>query len=561
MTQPQPLDDEVLEIADASVLLQRQVEVLELVASAAPLERTLNAIITSLEDFICDARCSILLLDSTGATLRHGSAPNLPTAYLTAIDGLEPGPRAGSCGAAAFLGEPVVAVDVRIDERWVDYRHLATEFGLVSCWSSPISDPQGATVGTFAVYHAEPHTPDSRERRLVRRFTYLASVAIEHSRLLGDLVESEELFRRSFEDNAAGEALLALDRTFERTNLAFTRLSGYPSDELVGCSFEKILHFGFEAEAFIETERAAFRTNCSTRQMVLRSKDGSLRDVEATISVIRSLGGTPSRLTLNLVDLTERFAVESAERARREADVARQIAEDHSNAKSALLTSVSHEIRTPLQAIKGFTELLSTLDLDKSRRQEALQRINFAADHLLELVTGVLDISRAEAGVLPLRFEPVELAGAVRETVQLLSSLIAERDVSIHISIGPDVRVFADRGRLRQVLINIVGNALRYGPLAGNVYVAAETRARDIVLEVIDDGPGIPAAFLPRMFTPFARADGMSTPIAPVDGYGLGLMLAHGLITAMNGRIVDRNSDDGGAVFTVHLPHAVHHTR
>lgn len=559
MTQQMAVDDEALELADASILLQRQMEILELVASAAPLERTLNAIITSLEDLICDARCSILIADSSRSTLRHGAAPNLPAAYITAIDGLELGPKAGSCGTAAFLGEPVVAVDVRTDERWVDYRDLAAEFGLVSCWSSPISAPRGETVGTFAVYHVEPHSPNSRERRLVRRFTYLASVAIEHSRLLGNLMESEELFRKSFEDNPAGEALLALDRTFERTNLAFVRLSGYPSAELVGRPIKAILHFGAETEALIQTQLTACRTNGVTRHMVLQCKDGRVRHVETTISVIRSLEGTPSRLALNLVDLTERFAVESAERGRREADVARQIAEDHSKAKSALLTSVSHEIRTPLQAIKGFTELMSNLDLDEPRRQEALHRINFAADHLLELVTDVLDISRVEAGVLSLRLEAVEVNGTVSETVRLLSSLAAERDVSIHVSIDPDVRVFADRGRLRQVLINIVGNALRYGRRAGNVYVTAAPGAGDIVLEVLDDGPGIPTAYLPRMFTPFSRADGTDTPIEPVDGYGLGLMLAHGLITAMNGHIAARNSDEGGAIFTVHLPQAVDH--
>ncbi|MGW4340811.1 ATP-binding protein [Rhodococcus koreensis] len=541
---------------DVSVLLQRQTEVLELVAAAAPLKETLDAIIIALEDLIGGARCSILIVDSSGSVLRHGAAPNLPSVYLSAIDGIQPGPKAGSCGTAAFFGEQVVVSDVRTDDRWVDYRDAAVHSGLISCWSSPIADPQGVTVGTFAVYHAEPHWPTPRERRLVDRFTYLASVAIEHSRLLGDIVESEELFRRSFEDNPAGEALLGLNKNFERANTAFARLSGYHGDELVGLPLEAVLQIDAATEERIRNALADARTHCITQQMRLRCKNGDVRPVEAAFSLICSRDGTPARLALSLVDLTERLAADAARRARHEAEVARQIAEDHSSAKSALLTSVSHEVRTPLQAIKGFTELLSTLDLDESRRNEALARINFAADHVLDLVTDVLDISRVEAGVLPLHLEPVKVDETVREIVHLLDALVAERHASVHLAVDPCVVVLADRNRLRQVLLNIISNALRHGRGSGTVQITAPETSPSVSIAISDDGPGIPADYLPRMFTPFARANGTDERNAPIDGYGLGLMLSHGLITAMNGELIAGNLGTGGAIFTVTLPSA-----
>lgn len=554
-TRPAVIGDDDLEPTDASVLLQRQIEVLALVAAAAPLKETLDAVIVALEDLMPGARCSILIADATGSALRHGAAPNLPAVYLRSIDGIRPGPRAGSCGTAAFLGKPVVAVDVRTDERWTDYRDAAIHSGLVACWSSPISAPSGQIVGTFAVYHGQPHRPSDREGRLVNRFTYLASVAIEHSRLLGELVESEELFRRSFDDNPLGEALLQLDQRFERVNAAFARLSGYRPDELVGLPLDAVLHVDPGTSTRIQAELLSHAADCVTQQMHLQCKEGQLRPVEATISVIRSREGLPSRLALNLVDLTERLAAEIDRRARHEAEVARQIAEEHSNAKSTLLTSVSHEVRTPLQAIKGFTELLATLDLDAPRRQEALARINFAADHLLDLVTDVLDISRTEAGVLPLHTESVAVDKAVRQVVPLLSSAISDRDVSIRLSIDPGVTVRADRGRLHQILLNIIGNAIRYGRRDGNVCVVATPSPTEVTIEIIDDGPGIAPEYLPRLFTPFARAAGGAPgPSAPVDGYGLGLMLAHGLVTAMDGVISAHNSDGGGAVFTIVLP-------
>jgi signal transduction histidine kinase len=436
MTAPGSAESE-FDASDASALLQRQAQVLELVAAAAPVEQTLDAIILALEELIPGARCSVLLLDPTKSTLRHGAAPNLPEKYLRAINGMRIGPRAGSCGTAAFLGERVVAVDVRSDERWTDYRQPAVESGLISCWSSPIAAPRGDIVGTFAVYHADPHQPTVREQRLVDRFTHLASVAIENSRLL-----------------------------------------------------------------------------------------------------------------------TERLAAEANRRARQEAEVARQTAEEHSRAKSALLTSVSHEIRTPLQAIKGFTELLSTLDLDETRREEALARINLAADHLLDLVTDVLDISRIEAGALALHCEPVAVADVVDEVIELLTPLAADRNVNVRCFVDRGLLVRADRRRLRQILLNLVGNAIRHGRRRGRVEIYGSPAGYAMRLEIHDDGPGIPPEYLPRMFTPFAQDE--QDPSTNVDGYGLGLMLAHGLTTAMHGKLAAANSATGGAIFTLLLPRPDH---
>jgi len=545
--------------SDASALLRRQAQVLELVAAAAPVEQTLDAIILALEDLIPGARCSVLLLDPTKSTLRHGAAPNLPEKYLRAINGMLIGPSAGSCGTAAFLRERVVAIDVRSDERWTEYRRAAVESGLISCWSSPIAAPRGDIVGTFAVYHADPHEPTPREKRLVDRFTYLASVAIENSHLLGDLVESEKLFRRSFEDNPAGVALLRLDRTVERVNKAMTQLTRYRSEEMVGRPLDSILQpHDRDAEHEPIARLLAGDTGCITQQMQLRCRTGQLLEVEATTSLIRGREGQPSRLALNLIDLTERLAAEADRRARQEAEVARQTAEEHSRAKSALLTSVSHEVRTPLQAIKGFAELLSTLDLDETRREEALARINLAADHLLDLVTDVLDISRIEAGALTLHWESVPVADIVEEVIELLTTLAADRNVNVQCLVDRSLLVRADRRRLRQVLLNLVSNAIRHGRRCGQVEIYCAPAGSAIELEIHDDGPGIPPEYLPRMFTPFARGEGENDPSTDVDGYGLGLMLAHGLTTAMHGDLKATNSSTGGASFTLLLPRPGH---
>ena len=168
----------VLSGDEATAVLDRQTSVMEQLAADAPLAQVLEGIVVALEELIPGSRCSILLLDSNGV-LRHGAAPTLPHAYSDAIDGLEPGPLAGSCGTAVFLGTQVVAVDVSSDPRWEEFRELAVEHDIGACWSSPIRS-RSKIVGTFAVYERQPHEPDERERELVRRFTHLASIAVAH---------------------------------------------------------------------------------------------------------------------------------------------------------------------------------------------------------------------------------------------------------------------------------------------------------------------------------------------------------------------------------------------
>ncbi|MCB0965365.1 MAG: GAF domain-containing sensor histidine kinase [Ilumatobacter sp.] len=163
---------------EVTAVLDRQTSVMEQLAAGDRLSDVLEGIVVALEELIPGSRCSVLLLDEAGV-LRHGAAPTLPAGYSSAIDGLEPGPLAGSCGTAVYQGEQVVVTDVLSDPRWASFRDLAVEHDIGACWSSPIRS-ESAIVGTFAVYDRRPHEPDTRERELVRRFTHLASIAVAH---------------------------------------------------------------------------------------------------------------------------------------------------------------------------------------------------------------------------------------------------------------------------------------------------------------------------------------------------------------------------------------------
>ncbi len=168
----------VLSGDEVTAVLDHQTAVMEEIAAGTTLSKVLDSVVCALEELMPASRCSVLLLDDSG-TLRHASAPSLSAAYSAAIDGLVPGPLAGSCGTAAHFGEPVIAADVTTDPRWVQFRQLAAKHGLRACWSSPIRC-RSQVVGTFAVYHMTPYDPDQRDEELVRRFTHLASLAVEH---------------------------------------------------------------------------------------------------------------------------------------------------------------------------------------------------------------------------------------------------------------------------------------------------------------------------------------------------------------------------------------------
>lgn len=557
-TAPLPVLD--LSHLDSIDLLHRQTTVLELIASGATLPEVLTAVTVALEDLIPGSRCSVLLLDAAAETLRHGAAPTLPLAYSSALDGMGIGVDAGSCGAAAHLGADIVTEDIALDPRWDRFRDLALLHGLRSCWSSPIFGRQvhedRAVLGTFAVYHGAPHLPPVREQRLVGRFAHLASVAIEHARLYGALAESEERFRRAFEDNAVGMALTDLDGRFGKVNRALRELLGRPERELLTVDLASLLHPEAHRAGTAALHRLTGGTEDSVQFETTMPRPGR-EPVRAavTASVVRGIDGTPVYLSVNVLDVTARRARERDRRARREAELAKGVAEAASRAKSQFLSALSHELRTPLQAITGFTELLGTVDLSLRRREAALGNIAGACTHILSLVDDVLEIAKIEAGALPLQVDDVDLGVLVGEVVDLLQPLAVERGIEL---CGRPVHgtVRADGRRLRQVLINLVTNGVRYNHSGGWVRVTTDCHpaaASEVVVRVTDSGPGIPAEMVGRLFVPFDRLDADD---GPEPGTGLGMVLARGLTEAMGGRLTVRSTPGQGTTVEMRIPAA-----
>jgi GAF domain-containing protein len=158
-------------------------KVLGLAISDSPLEQTLSELIGIVESGSSTGVLgSILLLDQDGKHLRHGAAPSLPKAYCEAIDGAEIGPCVGSCGTAAYTGQPVFVSDIEHDPLWADFKAIALPHGLRACWSTPILTAGGKVLGTFAMYHKEPREPTVRDLALVDLVTQTAALVIDRER-------------------------------------------------------------------------------------------------------------------------------------------------------------------------------------------------------------------------------------------------------------------------------------------------------------------------------------------------------------------------------------------
>jgi diguanylate cyclase (GGDEF)-like protein/PAS domain S-box-containing protein len=219
----------------ADDLRNGQAQILEMIAANARLEDVLDRLMRLTESQLTGISGSVLLLDKDGGHLRHGAAPSLPSAYIKAIDGAPIGPKAGSCGTAAYRREAVVVSDILNDPLWEDYRELAAEHGFRSCWSTPILSHERQVLGTFAMYSKEVREPSIAEARLVNAARRMAGIAIERK-------QAEE--RIHFMANH--DALTGLpNRTLLRDRLAQAVLHAERYDRWVTVAFIDLDNFKF----------------------------------------------------------------------------------------------------------------------------------------------------------------------------------------------------------------------------------------------------------------------------------------------------------------------------
>ncbi len=244
-------------------------------------------------------------------------------------------------------------------------------------------------------------------------------------------------------------------------------------------------------------------------------------------------------------------------------EAALRSAEEANQAKSRFLSSMSHDIRTPMNAIVGMTAIgLSHID-EKARVQDCLSKIQTASSHLMSLVNDVLDMSRIDSGRMTLHEERFSLADLIHDVAVILRPQAAQKQQTLRVEIGDilEEHLLGDPLRLRQILVNIIGNAIKYTQAGGEIQTSfaqrpaqAQRGGASVLLDFScqDNGIGMSQAFLQRIFLPFERVN--NTTISRIEGTGLGMSIVKKLVDSMSGEISVQSQEGQGSLFQVSIP-------
>ncbi len=391
----------------------------------------------------------------------------------------------------------------------------------------------------------------------------LAAEIAERERAQQALTESGDLIRLLLE--GAPEAIFGLDQFGKTTfcNAACLRMLGYDdAAELLGTNFHAIAHHTkTDGSHFPIVDCPIFQAierDCAyhTEDDILWRKDGTTFQVELWSRPIHR-GGVAIGAVVTFVDITQR------KRAEEQLRDAKDAAEQASRAKSEFLANMSHEIRTPLNGIIGMTDLALDSDLNDGQRQ-LLDTVKLSADWLLNVVNDVLDFSKIEAGKSELEIVDFNLSECLGATLKTLAFPANQSDLELLCEVDSTVPEFVrgDPNRLRQILINLVGNAIKFtarGEIALRVRpLGVASGDSQLAFTVSDTGIGIPPAKQEIIFDAFTQAD--STTTRAYGGTGLGLAICARLVRMMGGRIwVDSQPGIGSHFhFTASLPAADH---
>ncbi|MDD4991786.1 MAG: PAS domain S-box protein [Paludibacter sp.] len=364
---------------------------------------------------------------------------------------------------------------------------------------------------------------------------------------------SEQKFSTAFQSNSALMAISMFDGgQYLDVNNTFLEVLDYSREEVIGKTNAEL---GFFPDKKLRGEIIkSIEENGPVRKLeaIIRRRDGKLRTVLLSGDTIY-LGETKCLLTVS-VDISER------KQAEEEIREARLEAEKANVAKSEFLSRMSHELRTPMNSILGFAQLLEMGELNPGQKK-GVNHIMRSGKHLLSLINEVLDISRIEAGRLSISIEPIKIDSILEEMIDVLKPMSEDNEVNIRIVPSEDNKLFVnfDRQSMKQVMLNLLNNAIKYNRPGGSVTISTQLLPKTtddklfVRISIADTGFGISSEDIPKLFTPFERIGASKTAI---EGTGLGLAVVKKLIDAMGGFLGVESVLGEGTTFWIDLPKA-----
>ncbi len=469
----------------------------------------------------------------------------------------------GTEGLAAF--DEALHDLVIVDYQLPDYNGLQILEMLVSRGvTTPVIIATGAGSEEIAVRAMKLGAADYINKEASGKFFHLLpslidktmrqhELARQKQRAEAELRESEERLRSILA--SIDDAVLVTDKAgmFIAVRAAGARASvSTAAADWIGVTFREVLPP--VVAALFEAAFTAVQAHDRVEQFdySLPSEAGEVW-FNAKVSPLKDVHGRFAGVTIVARDITIR---KEAEEQLRLASLAADAA---SRAKSDLLAGMSHELRTPLTAIIGYAEILSYEYFGpvNERQKQQLEIILQASRHLLDLINDILDISKIESGKTELEVSTVRMSGLVSNTLALLTETAARRKIRVETSVPAELsslQLSVDERRIKQVLFNLISNALKFTLEGGRVQVSLGVQLRDLVVSVTDTGVGIPRQELERIFDAFYQIKGRPTT-SKAPGSGLGLSLARQIVELHGGRIWAESEGEGkGSRLTFTLP-------
>jgi PAS domain S-box-containing protein len=494
---------------------------------------------------LLDADTSAVFLEREGRFVPVVALGEFGEALMS--DTITPGE--GIIGDLALRGTAEVINDVRGDPRGVQIPGAEYE-DLERLMAAPLV-ARGQVIGVMAVWRttraANPFTGEDLD--FLVGLSQQAAIAIENARLFQTSKEAEEGYRKQkqyFESlvEISPVAVVTMDRhqTVSGWNPAAARLFGYPPEEAIGRSIDSLIVPGDLAREGDDIVREATERGRAHRISTRHHKDGYLVEVEIDI-VPLIVDGEHQGYYAIYHDITE------LQEARRTADAANA-------SKSAFLATMSHEIRTPMNAIIGMSGLLAETELDAEQREYA-STIARSGEALLTIINDILDFSKIEAGRMELELAPFDVRECVEAVVDLIGPIAQRKGLEVTYGIEPGTpeTAMGDTSRLRQILLNLLNNAVKFtdeGEIAVHVE-QAEAPADRIGFHVTirDTGIGIPPDRIDRLFQSFTQVDASTS--RRFGGTGLGLAISRRLAELMGGSVTAESSGVPGEGSTFHV--------
>ena len=513
----------------------RQRQTLEKLALGVSRSEILESIIQYLSQELPEAVCSILIVDAEKRQLLLGARSGLPTG-VSAIS---------QCGVIQDkISPPTVSQRPSLGI----YHQLMQNAGFAAQHTEWIVAGNGQLLGALVIHwrQIKPISPDDME--LMIEAAHWAGIAIEN-------VNTREQLRKlstAVDQSPAATVITDLKGDITYVNPRFTDVTGYSLTEAIGKN-PRILKSGrTPPEVYQDLWQTIAAGQEWKGEFLNRKRNGGLFWEKASITAIRDEQGAVSAYLAVKEDITEqKFAQQALLRAKEEAESATRM-------KSAFLANMSHEIRTPMNAILGFTELLLRDDSLSVQQRHYLTTVSRSGEHLLELLNDVLETSKIEAGQMRINSAPFD----IRLMLDYLDSMFRQKieDKSLVFSVDADRLEYghfvADQQKLRQIVINLLGNALKFTQ-AGRIDLRVWTEPCSgseptecyLFFEVADTGIGIAAAEQESIFQVFSQ----TREGAQIGGTGLGLSISRSLARMMGGDIVVESEPGKGSCFRVHI--------